>query len=165
MRSGFSGEHLALVIDPDSGSRRSVRRLLGSIGFDVVHAPNGLVALELIQRLPETFRLVLTELDLPGLSGPVVRDTLRLFRPELPVLCMARTVGVSARTAGCLAKPLEPEALNAQVRAALAGASPAWEMGLSDSDDAVIRARACYEDGHDLVAAALQLARGYRDEP
>lgn len=161
MNTGPPERRLALVIDPDRGSRRSNRKLLGNIGFDVVQAPNGLVGLELIQRLPETFQLVLTDLDLPGIPGAVVMETLWLFRPDLPVLCMASTAGVSALPVRCLGKPLDSDVLHAQVRAALAGEWSRWDNVASDTEDTVLRARARYAEGRNLVAAALELARRY----
>jgi DNA-binding response OmpR family regulator len=162
-----SGEHLlALVIDPDPGSRRAIRKMLAASGFEAVHAPNGLVGLELIQRLPDSFRLLLVDLELPGIPGAVVMETLRLFRPDLPVLCMATAaVGAAVTAAGCLSKPVDPAELRTQIDAALAGAAPRWEpAGGATAAEAVLRARACYDQGKSLVDAALELARGYRGE-
>ncbi|MGH7630052.1 MAG: response regulator [Gemmatimonadales bacterium] len=155
-----------LVIDGDSDSRRAVRRMLSNLGFDVVQASNGLVGLELIQRLPRNFQFVLTDLDLPGVPGAVIMETLRLFRPELPVLCMGegKAVGVFAVPERCLSKPLRAEELRPQVQAVLADA-PRWEPGPGwATEQAMLRARARYAEGKSLVDAALELARGYREE-
>jgi DNA-binding NtrC family response regulator len=157
--------NLVLVID-DNGDRRAIRRILGGLGFDVVQASSGLVGLELIQRLPESFAFVLTDVELPGLPCAVIIETLRLFRPELPVLCMGegKAVGVLAAPTGCLSKPLQAEELRLQVEAALAKATRSWEpASRSNADQAVLRARARYSEGKSLVEAALELARGYQD--
>ncbi len=157
---------LVLVIADDNDGRRAIRKMFDSLGFDVVHASNGIVGLELIQRLPRSFRFVLTDLDIPGVPGVVIMETLRLFRPELPVLCMgeAKTVGALAGPRGCLVKPLQMEELRTQAHAALANAAP-WEPGSdSPSEQAVLRARARYAEAKSLVDAALELARGSRDE-
>jgi CheY-like chemotaxis protein len=153
---------LVLVIDDDNDGRRAIRRTMGSLGFDVVQASTGLVALELVQRLPHSFQFVLTDLDLPGLPGALVMETLRLFRPELPVLCMgeSKAVGVAAVPNGCLRKPLQEAELRRQLDAALAGARTGWTpFAGSVSEQAVTRARARYAEARSLVEAALELAR------
>jgi DNA-binding response OmpR family regulator len=157
---------LALVIDGDNDGRRVIRKMLGSLGFDVVQASSGLVGLELIQRLPQSFQLVLIDVDLPGLPGAVVIETLRLFRPELPVLCMGegKAVGVLAAPSGCLAKPLQVDELRLQLQAALTRTTQHWEAESGQhSHQAALRARARYAEGKNLVEAALELARAYQE--
>lgn len=164
MKPESAGRSLVLVIDDDQDGRRAIRKMLGSLGFDVVQAANGLVGLELIQRLPQSFRLVLTNLALPGIPGVVILETLRLFRPELPVLCMMDTTvaPVPATPAGCLTKPLQPEELRLQVPSALAGTTAPWEpMPGSASEQTVLRARAAYDQQNSLMDAAVELARGF----
>jgi CheY-like chemotaxis protein len=156
-----------LVIDDDNGSRRTIRRMLGNLGFDVVHASGGLVGLELIQRLPQSFRFVLIDVDLPGVPGAVIMETLRLFRPEVPVVCMGegKAVGVLAAPTGCLRKPLVAEQLRLHVGAMLAKATPDWEPAINPhAEQAVLRAQARYAEGRNLVEAALELARGHQGE-
>ena len=103
---------LVLLVDDDVDSRRHVRRLLELRGMEVVQATNGLAALELLQRLPRSFRVVLTELDLPGLPGLVIVETLRLFRPDLQVLCMSTGRVTFGRSRRCLTKPLQSTELD-----------------------------------------------------
>lgn len=149
------GSGLALVIDDDVNARRSIRELLESRGHDVVHASNGLAGLELIQRLPSSFGVVLVELDLKGLPGAVVVETLRIFRPDLPVLCMSGR-RVAAHPSGCLRKPIEPEVLDQLLQSVRSSAVDGW--GADERSIAVARAR--YAEGADLVEAALELSRG-----
>ena len=165
MEPGSADHRLALVIDPDTACRGSIRRMLAALGFDVVQAANGLVGLELIQRLPESFGLVLTDLDLPGVPGVVVVETLQRFRPGLPVVCMERSAGVAAAAAGCLPKPFDAGALKAQIESALAGTRSHWEgdTGIA-AQEAVLQAEARYAQGKSLVEAALELARGFRED-
>jgi CheY-like chemotaxis protein len=150
--------NLVLVIDDDTEARRSARALLEARGYEVVHASNALAGLELIQRLPGSFRMVVTELDLSGLPGTALIEALRLFRPDLPVLCIsARRAAI---TAGCLAKPLQADELDTQLGAVGAGIGMWWESpkGMVD-EEAVARAKARYSLQADLVEAALELAR------
>lgn len=162
--SGAEEGRLVLLVDDDVESRRHARRLLELHGMEVVQASNGIAALELIQRLPRSFRLVVTDLVLPGISGAVVLGVLRLFRPDLAVLCLdaSRKGASTALTAsGCLGKPLQSSELHAAIEAALGSGGKDWEPRLTDgwSEMAEARARARFAVGKDLVEAALELAR------
>ena len=150
---------LVLLVDHEVESRRHTRHLLELQGMEVVQVTNGIAALELIQRLPQSFRLVLTEIDLPGLSGAVLAETLRVFRPDLPTICMSReSLAGLSRGRRCLAKPLQGPDLEAAIRENGAFADG---DGRADAGDAVIdRARARFAVAGDLVEAALELARG-----
>jgi CheY-like chemotaxis protein len=145
---------LALVIDSEPGARAAIRELLESRGHDVVHASNGLAGLELLQRLPTSFSLVLVDLEVNGFPGLAVVETLRIFRPELPVLCMSRRV--TAVPNGCLRKPIDHEALDALLNPA-AAAGVDW--ALSVDEETVMEAQTRYGSGGDLVEAALQLSK------
>jgi CheY-like chemotaxis protein len=157
---GPSDGRLVLLVDYDVESRRQARHLLELRGMDVVQASNGMAALELIQRLPGSFRLVLTDLDLPGIPGAVVVETLRIFRPDLPVLCMSatRTAAGNLDINGCLSKPLQGGHLEAMLGESAGG----WELRklLVISDVLAARVRARFAVGGDLVEAALEMSRG-----
>ena len=157
---GPSDGGLVLLVDYDVDSRRQVRHLLELRGLEVVQASNGMAALELIQRLPRSFRLVLTDLDLPGIPGAVVVETLRLIRPDLPVLCMSatRTAAGNVEAKPCLLKPLEDGELEAMLEESASG----WELErlLGVSDELAARVRARFAVVGDLVEAALELYRG-----
>jgi CheY-like chemotaxis protein len=153
-----ANHRVVLLVDHDVESRRHVRHLLELHGADVVQASNGIAALELIQRLPQTFRLVITELDLPGLSGTILAETLRLFRPGLRTLCMSsRAVTGSADGRRCLSKPVEGAAL--QVAILDGHLVEESNGGPGFPEPWISRARARYATMGDLVEAALELAR------
>ena len=149
---------LVLLVDDDEESRRHARQLLELRGMEVVQVSNGIAALELIQRLPQSFRLVLTELDLPGISGKVLSETLRIFRPDLPTHCMSSHVAARAVDGWrCLAKPLQGPDLQTALEN---GHSPGeTDHGPPVPVAWVTRARARYAVVGDLVEAALELAR------
>ena len=151
---------LVLLVDHDVESRRHVRHLLELRGMEIVQASNGIAALELIQRLPQSFRLVITALDLPGIPGAAVIETLRIFRPDLPLLCIAASravAGVEMR--GCLSRPLR----SSELEAALDEGATDWEPQLLTAVPVVVadQARARFAIGGDLVEAALELSRGF----
>ena len=151
---------LVLLVDYDVEARRQARHLLELRGMDVVQASNGIAALELVQRLPKSFHLVITDLDLPGIPGAVVIETLRIFRPDLLVHCMdaSRTAAGASRNDRCLSKPL----LGGELEAALMETGSRWELeGLLEVPNTVAaRVRARYSVVGDLVEAALEIYRG-----
>jgi CheY-like chemotaxis protein len=151
---------LVLLIDHDVMSRRGTRHLLESRGLDVVQASNGMAALELVQRLPDSFQLVLADLQLPGIPGRVIMETLRIFRPRLPVYCMSTDLVVAATGGlmGCLSKPLLESELDATLREIADGWSP--PTGLELPEELIARARSRFAASGDLVEAALELSRG-----
>lgn len=157
---GPSDGRLVLLVDYDVESRRQARHVLELRGMDVVQASNGMAALELIQRLPKSFMLVLTDLDLPGIPGAVLVETLRIFRPDLRVLCMsaARTPAGESAIKQCLSKPLQGGELEAMLEEAASG----WQLqGLLEiPDSSAARARARFAVVGDLVEAALEICRG-----
>jgi signal transduction histidine kinase/ActR/RegA family two-component response regulator len=107
-----------LLVDDEVVMRRSLTRVLGRAGFDVVSVGDGESALQLLDEDARGADVVLLDLDLPGLSG---EETLRLLRRrsvKLPIVCITghadrqRKNSVLARGAsGYLVKPCEPEEL------------------------------------------------------
>jgi CheY-like chemotaxis protein len=151
---------LVLLVDGDDTSRRDIRHLLESRGIDVVQTSNGMAALELIQRLHESLRFVMVDLSLPGLPGSVLIETLRHFRPDLPVLCMTtnRTAVPAGIGRNCLAKPLQTSDLDAALSELGDGRTP--QAFLDISPELLERTRRTFTRSRDLVEAALELASG-----
>lgn len=58
-----------LIVDDDEAIRESLRAVLEDEGYQVVEAPDGLIALEVLQALP-TQAVVLTNHNMPRLDGP-----------------------------------------------------------------------------------------------
>jgi DNA-binding NtrC family response regulator len=115
-----------LVADDERDLRRIVRRTLESDQLRVMEAEDGEVALALIERDEPPLDLVITDLIMPRLGGMEVVETLRLFRPELPLIVIS---GWAQSPAGrrmleeyevpVLSKPFTPAQLTTQVRQAL----------------------------------------------
>ena len=152
---------LALLIDVDPTTRSKIRLILEDAGLEVIQARSSVAALELLQRLRDRFRLVLVSMEMPGLSGPVVLETLRLCRPHLPVLCLSRADTAVAGGANCLAKPLQPDALRARIAEALTGTNGA--AGQAIDLETLARARATFAASGSLLEAARELARALPD--
>lgn len=121
------GDGKILVIDDDAGVLRLTAQVLGKAGYTVLSVQSGPEALQVCARhLPE-IRLVLSDVVMPGMSGPELLRGLQTLRPDLKVIFMSgyRNVGARDRelidaAAGFIGKPFSPEQLVARVDGALA---------------------------------------------
>ena len=149
---------LVLVVDHDESVRRRWRRKLQSRGYETVEAGSAVAALELLQRLPDAFRLVLVRPSLPGLPGTALVETLRLFRPELPVFYL----GPAAREAvevGCPTLSEGVEELESHLQA-FAGDRQVWRASSPLAPGIIRQARHRFQRSRDLVEAAYEVSKG-----
>jgi len=159
-----AGTQLALLADDDRETARQARPWLLSQGLELVQARGGMAALELLQRLPESFGLALVSLDLPDIPGVVLIETLRHFRPALPVMCLtAPGQEVDFDVAACLSKPINRIEFNSQVSRALGSAATPIAFAGFDGN-AIARAKARYSISGSLIEAANELSRGFTGE-
>jgi PAS domain S-box-containing protein len=79
------GQHL-LVIDDDAVMLRTTARILERLGYRVTALREGAAGVAAFEAAPDSFALVFTDLNMPGLSGIDVARAIRSRRPELPVL-------------------------------------------------------------------------------
>ena len=82
-------EGTILVAEDDEVVREVICRLLELRGFDVLEAPDGEEALELIENLSGDLDLVLTDLNMPKVGGRELAERLARLRPGTPVLFMS----------------------------------------------------------------------------
>lgn len=150
--------NLVLIVDHDQEASRRLRRDMEGRGYDVVEAGSVTAALELIQRLPNGFRLVLTRVEMPGIPGTALVETLRLFRPDLPVLCISAREE-SAILVGCTVLSESADELEVQLRAFNEG-SVQWREPSHLTAAVITRARERYERTADLVEALYEVAKG-----
>jgi DNA-binding response OmpR family regulator len=166
-RKPRGGPSIVLLMSGDRKLRDALRRAVAVHQLQLVHASAGLAGLELLQRFSETFRLAAVDTDIPGLPGSVVMETLRQFRPELPVVCLSSGRALAGAMASrCLGRPIDEDLLAEAVESALRGASPlaeAWTPLVGPRT--IARAHECFRVSGDLVEAALELARGMPVEP
>ena len=114
-----------LIVDDSALSRRTLRRILETSGYDVVEADDGMTALELY--FLEKPNLVLLDLVMKGMYGLDVLVKLREMDPKALVVVASADIQSSTRKlvdeAGALAfinKPFVSEQVIATVEAALA---------------------------------------------
>ena len=115
-----------LIVDDSALSRRTLRRILETAGYEVVEAEDGMTALELY--FLEKPSLVLLDLVMKGMYGLDVLVKLREMDPKALVVVASADIQSSTRKmvdeAGALAfinKPFVSEQVIAAVEAALAG--------------------------------------------
>jgi CheY-like chemotaxis protein len=119
------GKPRVLVADDDPQMRRLVRSILERDGYEVTEAGDGLDALEQVEN--KAFDLMLLDIDMPRLDGLGVLEELRARIKTLgvPVIVLtARTDDTETRVLDLgaqdfLTKPVQPNSLQARVKAVL----------------------------------------------
>jgi len=77
---------VVLFVDDEDAVRWVGRRFLEADGWRVLEATDGLEALEIIEAFTGRLDLVITDLNMPRVSGRELAEVLSVFRPGLPVL-------------------------------------------------------------------------------
>ena len=126
----LKGRGHLLVVDDEEMIGRFAQNALTHYGYSASLARGGEEAIRLFENTPETFRLVLLDLTMPGMSGEEVFRRLRSIRPDIPVLL---TSGFSMQAAvrhftgkglaGFIQKPYSAKQLAAGIRDVLNPAS------------------------------------------
>ncbi len=117
-----------LLVEDEEPVRRVATRCLERAGYRVLAVADGEDALRLAATAGP-LDLLLTDIMMPGMSGPRVADALRAARPKLPVLFMSGfsrdlPESLAPPPGSLLQKPFTPEVLVARVAEAIAGPAP-----------------------------------------
>jgi two-component system cell cycle sensor histidine kinase/response regulator CckA len=75
-----------LLVDDEELIRRLLSRMLFEAGFTVVDAENGRRALEIARALDGTLSLVVTDIQMPVMTGLEFARELRILHPSVPIL-------------------------------------------------------------------------------
>jgi DNA-binding NtrC family response regulator len=128
------GAETVLLVEDEPAVRTFARRMLERHGYRVIAAGNPSEALGVAGEPDVTIDIVVTDMRMPGGTGPELVEALRRRRPELPALFVSgytdlpyAAEGPQADPRYFLAKPFAGAALAAKVRAILderAGAGP-----------------------------------------
>jgi two-component system, cell cycle sensor histidine kinase and response regulator CckA len=120
------GSETILLVDDAEQLRPLLVRSLRECGYNVIEAKNGTNALEQARDHIGSIDLLVTDLVMPGLSGPALAEELTALRPETRVLFMSgySETAVSRRGrlrdgSAFLAKPFTPDVLAREVRTTL----------------------------------------------
>ena len=115
-----------LYADDEAEVREATVELLGTLGYTVDAAADGLEAVQVFCREPQAYTLVLLDATMPRMSGPEALEGMRSLRPDLrAVLCTGysaetqRELHLAAGFTGVRQKPFRLGELEAALRAAL----------------------------------------------
>ena len=115
-----------LLVEDEQAVRELTGRILTENGYRVIDAEDGRRARVLYDHLQGEIDLLLSDVVMPGMSGPQVAEELRGLRPDLRVLYMSGHAGdvldhhgLAGEELPLLAKPFDRNRLLSGVRAAL----------------------------------------------
>lgn len=77
-----------LVVEDEASVRELVGEVLQRNGYDVLKAANGTQAMEIATR-SDAIELVLTDLEMPDVTGVELASRLRAYQPAVKVLLMS----------------------------------------------------------------------------
>jgi two-component system KDP operon response regulator KdpE len=133
-----------LVVDDEPPIRKLLRMGLGTQGYQMLDAPDGKTALELMAEKPD---LVILDLGLPDMQGLELLRQIRQLREDLPIVVLSsrddEVAKVKALDLGAddyITKPFGMEELLARIRAALRhqlqsrGERPIFKLGTLSVD-------------------------------
>jgi two-component system cell cycle sensor histidine kinase/response regulator CckA len=120
------GSETILLVEDEDAVRNLTRRCLQASGYEVLEAANAEEALDVASRHSGRLHLLVTDVIMPGASGPDLSRQLRARRPDLRVLFVSgytdaavASHGVLENGAAFLQKPFTPDALARKVREVL----------------------------------------------
>src|ERR1700733_2314074 len=115
-----------LIVDDDEDVAQAMRTCLAADGYACDCAPNAAVALDALERT--SFDLVLSDMQMPGLSGMDLLDRMRAGASRVPLIFITGFASVKqavdATKHGAfdyMTKPFDPQTLRATVTRALDG--------------------------------------------
>jgi signal transduction histidine kinase len=124
-----AGTATILLVEDELAVRRLATRLLRQQGYTVMEAANGLEALRKASDQKQTINLLLTDVVMPGMSGPELALHLGREQPAMKVIYMSGYAdealgnhGVLAEGMEFLQKPFTPHDLTVRVRESLQSA-------------------------------------------
>jgi hypothetical protein len=82
-----------LVVDDVSSVRDLVVGILQRANYTVLRADGGADALKLVADYPGKIDLLLSDVEMPGMTGPNLGDELKKARPEIHVMFMSGFTG------------------------------------------------------------------------
>jgi two-component system, cell cycle sensor histidine kinase and response regulator CckA len=121
-----SGAETVLLVEDEGSLREMIREILEGASYKVLEASDPGEALSKIGTLDASVCLMLTDVVMPGMSGPDLATSVRAARPEIKVLFMSGYTdevmgfhGVLRSGTQFIQKPFAADALLAKVREAI----------------------------------------------
>jgi CheY-like chemotaxis protein len=123
-----SGTETILVVEDEEGVRSLINLALVSSGYEVLETNSPDDALEICAKYDGPIHLLLTDVVMPQMSGPMVAEKVVALRPDIKVLYMSGYTddsvvrhGVLAQEMPFIQKPFSPIALRNKIREVLGG--------------------------------------------
>jgi signal transduction histidine kinase/ActR/RegA family two-component response regulator len=121
---GFGGSETVLVVEDEQAVRDLAVKSLRRRGYCVLVADNGQQALDSAASHDGPIHLLLSDVVMPGMTGPELAARLRTLRPQLRVLLMSGYAGDAVRSddlaaATLITKPFSSATLAQAVRESL----------------------------------------------
>ena len=120
-----------LLVEDDPSLEQIARRILKRYGYSVLSAASAEEAVRVSRAHRGAIDLLLTDVVMPGQSGPSLATQLQTERPEMRVLHMSGYTddavvrhGALSGTAAFLQKPFTPEGLSRKVQEVLSSQQP-----------------------------------------
>jgi CheY-like chemotaxis protein len=107
-----------LVVDDDAGVRKALNFMFTDYGHEVVECWNGLQGLATFER-KGPFDAVLSDGQMPGLTGPEMTAQIRALDPNVPIVLLSGDSGMAAKILPTVTFLEKGHATLAQIRAAL----------------------------------------------
>jgi PAS domain S-box-containing protein len=115
-----------LVVEDEDGVRSLIRLELASFGYNVLDTDDGAKALAICENHDGPIHLLVTDVVMPQMSGPVVADKVAMIRPDIKILYMSGYTddaiihhGVLTQEMPFIQKPFSPVALRRKIREVL----------------------------------------------
>jgi len=126
LAKSLNGTETILLVEDEEALRELILNLLIESGYTVLEARNPAQAIEIVQGHRDPIHLLLSDVVMPGMSGPELMRNLAPLRPEMKVHYMSGYTGNSVFRRGLLGsnttflqKPFTRQKLLQQVREAL----------------------------------------------
>jgi CheY-like chemotaxis protein len=120
------GSETVLLVEDESSVKRMVREILAKLGYTVLDAGDGQSALDVCGAQQAPIHLLVTDVVMPGMTGPDLARAVKILRPETKVIFMSGYTENSVLAndliepdANFLQKPFTPEEFAQRVRAVL----------------------------------------------
>jgi signal transduction histidine kinase len=114
---------VVLIVDDDDAVRTTTADILEGFGYTVLQANSADAAMQLVEG-NGVIDLLLTDVVMPGVSGPVLARRARVLRPQLPVIFISgyadpEGIAGEVRLGRLVRKPFRTSVLRQQIEEAL----------------------------------------------
>jgi two-component system, cell cycle sensor histidine kinase and response regulator CckA len=120
-RPSLRGSETILVVEDQDQVRKMAVRILREYGYEVIESANPEDALLHSEAFAGPIHLLLTDVIMPGMTGPELVDRIKPRRPSMEIIYMSGySQHITLDLAGAyLSKPFSPQALAIKVRETL----------------------------------------------